>query len=134
MRKRSLKRIPQDILPWARLNKVEEGSINIYTKKNTHWESGNRRKLQTTILNKTVLTTLPSNIINYNIKDFRTAMLHEDGIFQINYKFFKKSYSSKLKNFCLFLGHGRTYNRKLHISRQAVRKLMKTGLISGLQK
>ena len=41
---------------------------------------------------------------------------------------------SKPKNFCLILGRGRTYNRKLFISRQACRKLLKTGLISGFQK
>ena len=40
----------------------------------------------------------------------------------------------KPKNFCLFLGKGRTYNRKYFISRQILRKLVKTGLISGLQK
>ena len=41
---------------------------------------------------------------------------------------------AKPKNFCLLMGRGRTFSRKLFISRQAVRKLVKTGLISGLKK
>lgn len=48
-----------------------------------------------------------------------------------NYRYFS---STKAKNFCLYLGRGRTYNRKLFISRHAIRKLTQVGLISGIQK
>jgi ribosomal protein S14 len=47
---------------------------------------------------------------------------------------FKKSGYSKTKNFCLFLGKGRTYNRKIFISRQIFRKLLRLNNLIGFQK
>ncbi len=38
----------------------------------------------------------------------------------------------KYKNFCLFQGKGRTFNRSLFVSRHTLRKLAGVGLISGL--
>jgi ribosomal protein S14 len=46
----------------------------------------------------------------------------------------KKSSQSKPKNFCLVLGRGRTYNRKVFLSRQIFRKLVRYGLLSGIIK
>lgn len=45
----------------------------------------------------------------------------------------KKSALSKPKNFCLFSGKGRSHNRKLFISRQIFRKLIRLNAIVGLQ-
>jgi len=137
MRKRNLKRISQDILPWVRVTKIEDDTINIYTKKQSHWISGNRRYIQTKLFNLQQLNTIPMTINNFQSKDARIIGVNELFAFQNswrNYNFNNFKGSSFPKNFCLFLGKNRTYNRKLFISRQATRKLMKTGFISGLQK
>jgi len=137
MRKRSLKRIPQDIIPWARVTQINEDSINIFMKKQSQWVSGNRRRLQTSLFNKLFSCNLGSVMLNYNAKDTRELLLNEMFIFQNNlhrYDFKLFNSLTKPKNFCLFLGNGHTYNRKLFISRQSTRKLMKSGLLSGLQK
>jgi len=137
MRKRGLKRVPQDILPWARVKVVNDDSVNIFMKKQSQWESGNRRRLQTQLLTNLYSRNLGSVILNYSAKDARELIWNEMFIFQNNlgkYRFNIFNGLTKPKNFCLFLGKGRTYNRKLFISRQSVRKLMKSGLLSGLQK
>lgn len=137
MRKRGLKRIPQDILPWARVTKIEDDTLNIYTKKQTRWESGNRRNFQTQLLNIQKLNSMPLALNNFNIKDARIVGSAEHYTFQSGLRVYNlNNFKGKFmaKNFCLFLGKGRTYNRKLFISRQTVRKLMKTGLLFGLQK
>ena len=38
------------------------------------------------------------------------------------------------KNTCLFLGRGRTYNRRLFMARHTFRRMMRFGLIPGMQK
>ena len=137
MRKRNLKRISQDILPWARVTKIEDNTINIYTKKQSRWVSGNRRQIQTNLFNLQKLNSLSFTINNFQSNDSRIIGANDLFAFQNslrNYDINNFKGQSMAKNFCLFLGKGRTYNRKLFISRQTVRKLMKTGLISGLQK
>ena len=49
-------------------------------------------------------------------------------------KLHRMSETSRSKNTCLFTGKGSTFNRKLFISRQTLRKLMRFGLIGGLKK
>jgi ribosomal protein S14 len=41
---------------------------------------------------------------------------------------------SKYKNFCLFSGKGRTYNRVLLIARHQTRKLINIGALPGISK
>lgn len=41
---------------------------------------------------------------------------------------------TKYKNFCLFSGRGRTYNRILFIARHHVRKLINIGALAGVSK
>jgi len=137
MRKRGLKRVPQDILPWARVTTVNDDTVNVFMKKQSRWESGNRRYLQTQLLTNLYSRTIGSVILNYSAKDARELTWNETFMFQDNlgkYSFNTFNSITKPKNFCLFLGKGRTYNRKLFISRQSIRKLMKSGLLSGLQK
>ncbi len=124
-------------MPWARVTKIEDDTINIYTKKQSRWVSGNRRQIQTNLFNLQKLNSLSFTLNNFQSNDSRIIGTNDFFAFQNslrNYDInnFKGQFITK--NFCLFLGKGRTYNRKLFISRQIVRKLMKTGLISGLQK
>jgi len=51
MRKKSKKRIAQDIVPWVRLNFRNHDDLNIYRNKVTRGFAGNKRDLQTKILN-----------------------------------------------------------------------------------
>lgn len=137
MRKRSLKRVPQDTLPWAHVTRIDDGAVNVFMKKQARWESGNRRNLQTRLLTRLNLRGLGSIILSNCAQDTRELLWNETFIFQNNvskYSFSAFNSLTKPKNFCLLLGKGRTYNRKLLISRQSVRKLMKSGLLSGLQK
>jgi ribosomal protein S14 len=41
---------------------------------------------------------------------------------------------SRYKNFCVFSGRSRTYNRSLYMARHNMRKFVGAGLISGLLK
>ena len=50
MRKRSKKRIAQDVLPWVRVSTYSDDLINIFSKKTSRWVSGTRRCLQTKLL------------------------------------------------------------------------------------
>jgi len=137
MRKRGLKRIPQDVLPWARVTKIQEDTVNIFTKKQAHWTSGNRRQAQTKLFNIHKVNSLALTLNQFQTNDARLVNRSELFAFQNSLRGYKLSAfkgRALAKNFCLFLGQGQTYNRKLFISRQAVRKLVKTGLISGLQK
>ena len=200
MRKRSKKRIPQDERPWIRVANRDEEVVNIFSRKTSHWFSGNRRYLQTKLLMNEQVSNLASIIINATSKDQRSFIDNDlklgldrakwDSILKsaewaekstlevikarrvwkehrleaikkhkklfsrivtrpsvntdlpsliyqnLFHKFYFNKYagSSKPKNFCLFSGKGRTYNRKLFISRQILRKLMKTALIIGLKK
>ena len=135
MRKRGKKRISQDDKPWVRISKYNEEGINLYNRMTSHWTSGNRRQINTSILTKIQNRDINFNFIqNYFLQD------NKNTTHSIHQQLFRKYYSSKFlnnkkaKNFCLFLGRGRTYNRALFISRHALRKLTKTGLISGLTK
>jgi len=137
VRKRSKKRIPQDVVAWQRVTQRDDEKINVFAKKATRWVSGYNRDLQTKLL-KTQATGDHSKIL---LKSFLKShpSVGVAGHFrsQLQQKFsqlHQLSAGSRLKNFCLFLGKGSTYNRKLHISRQTFRKLARFGLISGLQK
>jgi len=142
MRKRSKKRIPQDQLPWTRVMTRDEEGLHIFGRKSSRWVSGSNRDRQTHIYSElrdadSMRIILKSQQIalstNYPKPQFAEVddtplMLFQPPALQGG------GGMSKPKNFCLILGRGRTYNRKLFISRQACRKLVKTGLISGLQK
>lgn len=135
MRKRSKKRIPQDIIPWSRVTQLDDDTINIFNKKNSRGFNSARRKYQTTIFNSLTQKDLSSVLLKSYLGDqrvpsgkIRSQLLYNQS--QLNQVFGE----SLAKNFCLFLGAGRTYNRKLFISRQCFRKLVKTGLLSGIQK
>jgi ribosomal protein S14 len=93
--------------------------------------------MQTKLFNSLQYKAAPTAILANIAKDQRLGEVNKKYIFRSESRIFlmhKHFGSSKPKNFCLYLGQNRTYNRKLFISRQAMRKLMKTGLISGLQK
>ncbi len=140
MRKRSKKRISQDEKPWVNvfIHKEEPDDIDIYNRKTSQGTSGNRRFVQTKIYNS-IEKTFIFRLINQYISQMQIN-INLDRLVPIHQQLFRKYYTNKFiniakaKNFCLFLGRGRTYNRKLFISRHAVRKLTKTGLISGLIK
>jgi len=137
MRKRSKKRIPQDALPWLRITKLDDDNINVFAKKTAKWISGNRRNAQTKIFSTLQSRDFADIFRKFYAQDQRLGMLDANYYYQKHFKSFVKSAFmgySKPKNFCLYLGKGRTFNRKLFVSRPIVRKLMKTGAISGLQK
>ena len=137
MRKRSKIRIPQDILPWARVVKLDDDSINIFSKIATNGISGNRRSRQTRLFtkqNNIEAATISKNFLIYD----QRVNVNADYLSQYQYHFYKllgkQGGRAKSKNFCLVLGKDKTFNRKYFISRQIMRKLNKTGLINGLQK
>ena len=137
MRKRSKKRIPQDTLAWSRVTQLDDNLLNFFNKKTTRWVSGYNRDLQTKIILSQIKSDLSKTLLKSYFFDQRIVGSASVYRSQLQHKISKldaKSALSKPKNFCLFLGKGSTYNRKLFISRQIFRKLVGTGLISGLQK
>lgn len=48
------------------------------------------------------------------------------------YQFDKHSYKSLLKNYCHFIGRGRSLNRKFFIARHTLRKFIRFGIIPGI--
>ena len=132
MRKRSKKRIPQEQLPWVRISPKEIENIKIYHKKNSHWVSGNRRDAQTKIFNTLIKSELSNILLSSYLSNQENTELYKAQLQKKqNITKFKLN---KQKNFCLFLGKGRTYSRRYYVSRQIIRKFTKFGLISGLQK
>jgi len=136
MRKRSKKRVPQDVKPWIGVNTAPADELDIANKKTTKWVAGSRRDWDTKVLNQTVadeisvmlskaLTKTLSEHLNNNLfnkLDSRIRQSHKMGAL------------SRYKNYCLLSGRGRTYNRPLHIARHNLRKLAAVGAISGLIK
>lgn len=146
MRKRSKKRIPQDERSWARVVVREDSSINIFNKAVSHWHSGNRRYKQNKVLYNQqykqlamlcINSLMQDDLENYKDKEYFSKELIGTMMYQRlfhKYYFCKSTNTNSVKNFCLFLGKNSTYSRQLFASRQAVRKLMKTGLLTGMQK
>lgn len=154
MRKRSKKRIPQDIKAWHRISHVDENILSVPSKKNARWTSGSRRDRDTRILNAAnkvgfnslIRTALTKALIKKQIHDYvkkrekaektvQPLIKTDAEIFATQITALSKTRAlSKYKNFCLFSGRGRTYNRALLIARHHVRKLTSVGLLSGLLK
>lgn len=139
MRKRSKKRIPQDIRAWNRVITQDEDEFFLPVKKVTRWTSGNRRNIEFNVLNaqNTVEKSkvlIKSFINNQELNsDLEPTLLRS----QLQYKLSKVNKLSALyknKHTCFFQGKGRTYNRQLFVSRHTLRKMSGVGLIAGLQK
>lgn len=133
MKKRSKKRIPQDILPWVRVKKREDDSLFFFRKKTSRWTSGQSREWQTTLYKQQILREK----INLNFK----AFLFDQKLHNLRYKTQLQMQASKLnkkvneykpKNFCVISGKNRTYNRVLYITRQTLRWFSRAGFITGL--
>ena len=137
MRKRSKKRIPQDIKAWAGLKSQELDIFALPGKKTSRWVAGGRRDWNTRVLNasnraevsKIMLTSLNRSLstessVFVNLLVRKLAGRNLD----------KTTSLAKYKNFCLVSGRGRTYSRSLYMARHNVRKLVGLGLISGLNK
>lgn len=56
----------------------------------------------------------------------------QDRLFHLYSKINKNSASSKPKNYCFFIGRGRSVNRSLFMSRHIMRKFARFGMIQGL--
>ena len=139
MKKRSKKRIPQDIKPWVGV-KVEDSDIfALPGKKTTRWVAGGRRDWNTRVLNTAV--------VHEHKKIIFSSLAHslggKTGSFaqllsqKLKYKIMSMSKTASLakyKNFCLVSGRGRTYSRSLYLARHNIRKLIGVGAISGLNK
>lgn len=137
MKKRSKKRIPQDILPWKRVIKRNEIELSFFRKKTTRWTSGQSRNWQMNLFNQQNCREL----INNNLKSFLLdqRLFFENILYkaQLQYKLNKinkKSLRFKPKNFCLISGKNRTYNQMLYITRQTLRMLSRAGAVVGLIK
>ncbi len=146
MRKRSKKRISQEERPWIKVSSRKDEEINIFNKITSHWHSGNRRhnlnkklnNYQYKHLSNLGIASLMQDTFdsNKNTIYFNTVakgtMLHQ----RLIHKYYFSTFTNlnAANNFCLFLGKSSTYNRQVFASRQTVRKLMKTGLLIGMQK
>lgn len=139
MRKRSKKRIPQDVKPWVRVKEVSNDLLHIPGKKTTRWVAGGRRDWDVRVLN----TASAKEVTNILLKSFTSGLGSEGSDFSKNlfnklsckmYAANKMQSLAKYKNYCLLSGRGRTYNRSLYIARHSMRKLVGIGLISGLIK
>ena len=135
MKKKSKKRIPQDIRPWARLKSPEEG-FSVPIKQATRWVAGSRRDWNTKILRTKVTDELSSIILKAftgEIGDPAGTLLQQ----KINKKlrgYNKMGMLCRYKNYCAFTGRARTFNRILYMARHSMRKLAGIGLISGFIK
>jgi len=135
MRKRNKKRVPQDILPWVRVVSLDEDKINIFNKKTTRWTSGSSRNWQNTLFMSQASRKFSNVLLKSLLADQNS--IHRKFIYQARQKLRKtdsKSSQYKQKNFCLILGKNRTYNRKLFISRQILRKLSSNNAIISIIK
>ena len=137
MRKRSKKRIPQEISPWQRVEKYGDDVLHFVDTFKTRWRSGNLRESQTTILKnyqKIVNTKLLFNIFFQKFKI--TKKSSRDNLQLFSKKFFlkKKSNISALKNGCLAIGGCGSFNRKLLLNRHSMRLLLRDSNIVGLIK
>jgi ribosomal protein S14 len=139
MRKRSKKRIPQDLKPWVRVKEVSNDLLYIPGKKTTRWVAGGRRDWDTKILN----AATAGEITHVLLRSFAAAIGQEGGDYsknllnKLNYRLHtgnKMGSLAKYKNYCLLSGRGRTYSRSLYMARHNMRKLVGIGLISGLVK
>lgn len=169
MRKRSKKRIPQEVQPWKRLRlyDYENPKITILNKRSTRWSIGSAKNWNTSLLNEqnkdifqsifkqvwkknqamahraTLFKKLPKKIRQIQLmskkkrptrRSYPIAFIQRE---YLNWKLFKldkKQAISKPNNFCLLIGKSSTYNRKLYISRQSVRKLMRLNVMIGVKK
>lgn len=85
MRKRSKKRVPQDIKAWVRSkNEADENSFVISTRQSTHWKAGTRRNRAVQILS--AVTAAEES--NYLLKSFVNISPIYYNIFQRQIKFF----------------------------------------------
>jgi len=139
MRKRSKKRIPQDVKPWIRVKEVSDDAFYIPGKKTARWVAGGRRDWDAKVLN----AVSTGEITNILLKSFISVVGSENSEFSVSLlnKLSCKLHSSsrmrslsKYKNYCLLSGRARTYNRDMYIARHNMRKLVGLGLISGLVK
>lgn len=143
MRKRSKKRISQEISPWIRANiyNGEEAKLTILNKRTTRWKSGVARDWQTALYNEQI----KNGFANFLLKTFKKISSiknkKQNRRFQMRWYFLlkmlflnKKQALSKPKNFCLIIGKQSTYNRKVYISRQTFRKFMRLNCLIGIKK
>jgi hypothetical protein len=82
MKKRSKKRIPQDIKPWQRIRNQSTDAFFLQLKKTVRWTSGYVRNRETTVLN------------NQNAIDPSLLLLKS---FMVDQEAFEKAYFSKRK-------------------------------------
>ena len=114
----------------------DDEAANIFSKMASRGYGVNRRKLQSTLLANSLQRDSSYLVRRFLVSDRRVASNPDymsqttQQLYAINHLFGR----SKPRNFCLYLGKGRTFNRKYHISRQIFRKLIKTGALLGLQK
>jgi len=142
MKKRSKKRIPQDILPWHRVFNKEAEQLTFHTKKTVRWTSGNSRDWQTSLFIAQQKTDSSVMLLKSFYKDqitlnegkkwrsYKYKMLLRAKLDSINKKFPK----NKPKNFCLIVGRNRAYNQKLFMSRHSLRRLLRDNHLAGLIK
>jgi ribosomal protein S14 len=139
MRKKSTKRVPQDIKPWVRVREVDNDQLYVPGKKTTRWVAGGRRDWDTKVLNAAAARQFADILVKSLIitTGHEVNTLSENYLNKLNLKLrtaTKMRSLTKYKNYCLLSGRGRTYNRSFYIARHNMRKLVGTGLISGLIK
>ena len=108
--------------------------INIFRKKTTRWTSGNSRNWQTTLFNQQIKRKISGLILKSFLTDKNKKKSDKYQFQQKVKQLNSKSLQYKPKNFCLILGKNRTYNRKLFISRQILRKLMRNNAVTSIMK
>jgi len=138
MRKKSRKRVPQDIRPWTRIKDVNYEVLALPGRKNSRWVAGGRKDWDTRVLNTTgthevsaiILKSLRNSLSTSGL-NFKQLLIEKIGNCRHGNK---TTCLSRYKNFCVFSGRSRTYNRSLYVARHNMRKLVGVGLISGLLK
>jgi len=89
----------------------------------------NSKQNNTVDLLRNVLST---NLLKKELRFDTRATLKKIAAQKINLT--KMRSLAKYKNFCLFSGKGRTYNRTLFIARHQTRKLINIGALPGISK
>jgi len=139
MRKRSKKRVPQDIRPWIGVKTNDVDIFALPGKKTSRWVAGGRRDWNTRVLNAARNQEIKKIVLGSVRRSITTdtdafASLVVQKLATTANKTNKTASLAKYKNFCLVSGRGRTYSRSLYMARHNMRKLVGLGVISGLNK
>lgn len=135
MKKKSKKRIPQDVKPWIRVKDKNDDVFSMPAKQTTRWISGERRNWETRVLNAAI--KIEKNLILLKscteFSAWRWWLQHQKVMHRLHTAN-KVNAIAKYKNYCILSGRARTFNRCLYIARHSFRRLSGVGLLSGIIK